>query len=205
MIVVGITGSIGMGKTTVARFFADEGVPVWSADEAVHRLYSAGEAGAEAIARLVPEAVGSHSVDRARLRQAMVEDPCLFERVEAVIHPLVAADRDAFLERARAAGEPVAVCEIPLLFETGADRWLDRVIVVTAPPRVQRQRVLSRAGIDAAGFEALLARQLSDEEKRARADFIIDTAGSKEATRAQVRALLARLRAEARARRDDDA
>ncbi len=197
MITVGLTGSIGMGKSTALAMFGELGVPVWSADEAVHRLYSGGDAGAEAIRALAPEAVGPAGVDRQRLRAAILADPDLLGRVEAVIHPLVAADRDAFLERARADGAALAVCDIPLLFETGAESWLDRVVVVSAPAEVQRRRVLARAGMSDAALDAILARQLPDAEKRARADHVIDTAGPKPATREQVRRLVAALEAEA--------
>ena len=198
MIVVGLTGSIGMGKTTVARMFAEEGVPVWSADEAVHRLYAPGAPGAAVVARLVPEAVGSRGVDRARLRAAALADPTFLERIEAAIHPLVAEDRARFLAEARKSGAPVAVCEVPLLFETGAEKKCDRVVVVSAPPEVQRARVLGREGMSPELLDRLLARQLPDAEKRRRADFVIDTGCSKEATRAQVRKVLDRLRAQAR-------
>lgn len=193
MITVGITGSIGMGKSTVLAMFAELGVPVWSADEAVHRLYGPDGAGAQAIRALAPAAVGPQGVDRARLRQAVLADPGLLGRIEAAIHPLVDTDRKVFLDRARAAGAPVAACDIPLLFETGAEAWLDKVIVVSAPAAAQRARVLARPGMTGAALDAILARQVPDAEKRARADYVIDTGGSKEATRAQVRRILADL------------
>ncbi|HUF86062.1 MAG TPA: dephospho-CoA kinase [Thermohalobaculum sp.] len=193
MITAGLTGSIGMGKSTALAMFAELGVPVWSADEAVHRLYGPGGTGAEAIRALLPEAVGAGGVDRARLRAAILADPALLERVEAAIHPLVEADRRAFLARARASGAALAVCDIPLLFETGAEARLDRVIVVSAPAAEQRARVLARPGMTGAALDAILARQLPDAEKRARADLVIDTGGPKAATRAQVRRILAEL------------
>lgn len=193
MIVVGLTGSIGMGKSTVLAAFASLGVPVWSADEAVHRLYAAGGAGARAVAHLVPAAVGPDGVDRGRLRAAILSDPALLGKVEAAVHPLVAADRTEFLERARTSGAAVAVCEVPLLIETGPHDWLDRIVVVSAPPEAQRERVLERPGMTPEAFEAMLARQVPDAEKRARADFVIDTGGSREAARAQVAAILAAL------------
>ncbi len=193
MIVVGLTGSIGMGKSTALAAFAALGVPAWSADEAVHRLYAAGGTGAEAVAALAPAAAGPGGVDRVKLRAAILDEPALLSRIEAAVHPLVAADRDAFLARARAAGAPVAVCEIPLLFETGADAWLDKVVVVSAPAESQRARVLARPGMTPAALDAILARQVPDAEKRARADFVIDTGGTKEAAAAQAAAILAAL------------
>ena len=193
MISIGLTGSIGMGKSTVLAMFAELGLPTWSADEAVHRLYAAGGAGAGAIRELAPEAVGPEGVDRGRLREAILADPSLLPRVEAAIHPLVEADRNTFLERARAEGAPVAVCDIPLLFETGAEARLDKVVVVSASAAEQRARVLARPGMTDAALDAILARQVPDEEKRARADYVIDTGGPKSATRDQVRRILAEI------------
>lgn len=194
MIVLGLTGSIGMGKSTTLAAFAAEGVPVWDADAAVHRLYGPDGAGTRAIRALVPEAVGPGGVDRTRLRAAILADPALLQRIEAAIHPLVAADRDAFLDRARASGAPLAVCDIPLLFETGAETWLDKVAVVSASPEQQRARVMDRPGMTEAAFDAILAKQVPDAEKRVRADYIIDTGQSKEHAQAQVRVLLAKLK-----------
>jgi len=193
VIVLGLTGSIGMGKSTALAAFAAEGVPVWDADAAVHRLYGPDGAGARAIRALAPDAVGPDGVDRARLRAAILADPGLLQRIEAGIHPLVAADRDAFLARARASGARLAVCDIPLLFETGAEAWLDKVVVVSAPPDQQRARVLDRPGMTETAFAAILAKQVPDTEKRARADYVIDTGQSRDHSRAQVRALLAEL------------
>jgi dephospho-CoA kinase len=195
MISLGLTGSIGMGKSTVLAMFAELGVPTWSADEAVHRLYASGGAGAEAIRALAPAAVGAAGVDRLKLREAILADPSLLPRVEASIHPLVEQDRSAFLARARADGAPVAVCDIPLLFETGGEARLDKVAVVTAPAPVQRERVLARPGMTEAALDAILARQISDAEKRARADYLIDTGVPMEATRERVREILAELTA----------
>ncbi len=193
MISVGLTGSIGMGKSTALAMFAELGVPVWSADEAVHRLYAPGGAGVDAIRALAPAAVGGDGVDRPKLRQAILADPSLLPRVEAAVHPLVEQDRNAFLERARAGGAAVAVCDIPLLFETGGEARLDKVVVVTAPAADQRARVLARPGMTEAALEAILARQVPDAEKRERADYLIDTGGPKSATRERVRAILADL------------
>jgi len=193
VIVVVLTGSIGMGKSTTLAAFADLGVPVWDADAAVHRLYRPGGAGVAPVQALVPDATGPAGIDRARLRAAILADPALLERIEAAIHPLVAADRDAFLAAARAGGARLAVCDIPLLYETGADAWLDQVVVASAPAEIQRARVLARPGMTADAYEAILARQMPDAEKRARADHIIDTGGSKDHARAQVAAILAKL------------
>ena len=193
MIVVGLTGSIGMGKSATLAAFADLNVPVWDADAAVHRLYGPGGAGAEPIRALAPQAVGPEGVDRAKLRAAILADPALLERIETAIHPLVAADRDAFLAEARAAGAALAVCDIPLLFETGADAWLDKVVVVSAPGDIQRARVLGRPGMTTDALDAILARQVPDAEKRARADYVVDTNGPKDHARAQVAAILAGL------------
>ena len=193
MLVLGLTGSIGMGKSTTAAMFAAEGVPVWDADAAVHRLYGPGQPGSEALANLVPQAVDASGTDRARLRTAILADPGLLAQVEAAIHPLVAADRAAFLARARADGHPLVLCDIPLLFETGAEKWLDRVAVVTAPADVQRARVLSRPGMSEEAFAAILAKQVPDAEKRARADFLIDTGQGLESVRSQVARIVAEL------------
>lgn len=193
MIVLGLTGSIGMGKSTALGHFAGLGCPVWDADAAVHRLYGPDGAGAREIAKLVPDAVGPGGVDREKLRSAILADTALLARIEAVIHPLVAEDRDAFLAGARAEGAPLAVCDIPLLFETGADEWLDRVAVVSAPAQIQRARVLARPGMTEAAFDAILAKQVPDAEKRARADYVIDTGQSKGHARAQIEAIMAEL------------
>lgn len=193
MIKLGLTGSIGMGKSTTARMFADQGVPVWDADAAVHELYGPDAAGTREIAALVPEAAGPEGVDRAILRDAIQSRPGLLQQIEAVIHPLVGAHRSRFLEDH--AGAPVVLCDIPLLFETGADRWLDRIVVVSAPPEVQRERVLARPGMTAEVFKTILAKQLPDAEKRARADFIIDSSRGLEPARAQVRQILEEIHA----------
>jgi dephospho-CoA kinase len=190
--VIGLTGSIGMGKSTTAAMFAAEGVPVWDADAAVHRLYAPGGAGSAAVARLCPEAVGPDGVERARLKEWLAETSGGLAQLEAAVHPLVAADRAAFLAQAAARGAPVAVLDVPLLFETGADALCDATVVVSVPPEVQRARVLARPGMTEAALEALSARQMPDAEKRARADHVIDTR-TKAGARAAVRALLARL------------
>jgi dephospho-CoA kinase len=186
---LGLTGSVGMGKSTTARLFADAGVPVWDADEAVHRLYAAGGAGVAAVASLVPEAITAGAVDRDALRAAVGRDASLLPRLEATIHPLVADDRRAFL--AAAADAPLVVLDIPLLFETGAQSSLDAVVVVTAPEAVQRERVLARPGMTEAMLRRILERQVPDAEKRARADFVIETHRGLEAARAAVGEVMA--------------
>jgi dephospho-CoA kinase len=190
---LGLTGSIGMGKSTTTGFFAAAGVPVWEADAAVHRIYADGP-GAAALAGLAPEAVADGAVDRDRLRAAVVADPGLLDRVEAAIHPLVAADRAGFV--AANAEADLLVLDIPLLFETGAERQLDGVLVVSAAPEVQRARVLARPGMTEDALTRILARQLPDAEKRARADFVIETDRGLVAARADVLSLLARIRSE---------
>lgn len=188
---LGLTGSIGMGKSTTARIFAEADVPVWDADAAVHRLYAPGGAGVEAITALAPDAVGDAGVDRGALRAAIAADQGLLTRIEACIHPMVARDRADFIERFRERN--LLLFDIPLLFETGAESWLDGVLVVSAPAEVQRARVLHRPGTTEAAFDQILARQTPDAEKRARADFIIETDKGIEPARRQVRALIHRI------------
>jgi dephospho-CoA kinase len=189
---LGLTGSVGMGKSATAALFEEAGVPVWDADAAVHRLY-ASEAGAAALAGIAPDAVAEGRIDRARLRAAVAADPSLLDRIEALVHPLVATDRAAFA--AANAGAPLVVFDIPLLYETGAERELDGVLVVSAPAAVQRERVLARPGMTPDAFERILARQLPDAEKRARADFVIATDRGLDAARADVLSLIERITA----------
>ena len=198
MMTIGLTGSIGMGKSTTAKLFAEAGAFVWDADEAVRRLYAPGGAGVEAIARIAPSAIIDGAVDRASLRAAILENPALLKRVETAIHPLVAADRDESRRRAEAAGARIAVFDIPLLFETGGEAAFDITVVVSAPPEEQRARVLERPGMKEAAFAALLAKQMPDEEKRRRADVVIDTGQGVEAARAAVTALVRRIESEER-------
>ncbi|WP_114966988.1 dephospho-CoA kinase [Alkalilacustris brevis] len=193
--ILGLTGSIGMGKTTTAQMFREAGLPVWDADATVHRLYSAGAEGTRAIAKLCPQAVGPEGVDRAVLKAAIAAEPELLRKVEAAIHPLVAADRAAFIARAASEGHDIIVLDVPLLFETGLDAQADAAVVVSAPPEVQRERVLARPGMTAQAFEQLLARQMPDAEKRARATHVIETRDM-ESTRAAVRAVIARIRSQ---------
>lgn len=187
---LGLTGSIGMGKSTTARLFAEEGCAVWDADAAVHRLYAKGGAGVAPIAAVFPEAVEGGAVDRGRLREIIAADARTLERIEAIIHPLVARDRAEFVT---AQDADVTVLDIPLLYETGGENALDAVAVVSVAPEVQRERVLARGTMTAADFETILARQVPDVEKRARADYVIET-DTMEHARAQVRAVLAQIR-----------
>jgi dephospho-CoA kinase len=188
MFILGLTGSLGMGKSTTARFFAEAGVPVHDADAVVHRLYE-GEAAA-AIEAAFPGATTGGKVDRNKLAARVLGDAAALKRLEAIVHPLVQQAEERLLAEAEARGERIAVLDIPLLFETGGDRRVDAVVVVSAPPKVQRARVLERPGMTVEKLEAILAKQMPDAEKRARADFVVDTAQGYEAARAQVRAIL---------------
>ena len=189
MIVLGLTGSIGMGKSTVAGMFADEGVPVFDADRAVHRLQGPEGALVDAIEAHFPGTTGPGGVDRGALAERVLGEPEALRKLEALVHPAVAREREAFL--AANAEAPLVVLDIPLLFEAGGSEKVDRIAVVSAPPEVQRERVLARPGMTAEKFERILARQLPDEEKRARADFVIPTGGALEETRRAVRRILA--------------
>ncbi|MEC5292528.1 dephospho-CoA kinase [Aurantimonas sp. C2-6-R+9] len=191
MIVLGLTGSIGMGKSTAAAMFADEGVPVHDADAAVHRLY-AGRA-APLIEAEFPGTVIDGIVDRQLLGAEVLNDPDALKRLEAIVHPLVRAEEQAFLADAQKSGAPLALLDIPLLYETGAEARCDKIVVVSAPAAIQRERVLARPGMSEEKFAAILAKQVPDAEKRARADFVIDTGGGFDATRAAVKALVAEL------------
>ena len=188
-IVVGLTGSIGMGKSTVAAMFADEGVPVFDADAVVHRLQGPGGRLVAPIEAAFPGTTGVNGVDRALLGRAVLGDDAAMKRLEGIVHPAVGADRVAFL--ADHANAPLVIFDIPLLFETGGDRAVDKVVVVSAAADVQRARVLARPGMDDAKFAAILARQLPDAEKRARADHVIATDVLLVETRAAVRRLVA--------------
>lgn len=188
-ITLGLTGSIGMGKSTVAAMFAEDGVPVFDADAEVHRLQGPGGAALAAIEAAFPGTTGDLGVDRALLREAVTADPGAFARLEAILHPAVAEMREAFLQANRDA--PLVVLDVPLLFEAGGWEHVDRIAVVSAPAEVQRERVLARPGMTPARFEAILARQLPDSEKRARADFVIPTGVPIGETRAVVRDVIA--------------
>jgi len=188
MFILGLTGSLGMGKSTTARFFAEEGVPVHDADAVVHRLY-AGEAAA-AIEAAFPGATAGGKVDREELAARVLGDSTALKRLETIIHPLVQEAERRLLAEADARGEEVAVLDIPLLFETGGEERVDAVVVVSAPPEVQRSRALERPGMTVDKLDAILAKQMPDAEKRRRADFVVDTSHGLEAARAQVRAIL---------------
>ncbi len=194
MKVLGLTGSIGMGKSTTAGLFAEAGCPVWDADAAVHRLYGPGGAAVAPVAAAFPGVEADGAIDRPRLAAALAADPEGFARLERIVHPLVAADRAAALAGAAAMGASVAVADIPLLFETGAEGQVDAVVVVTAPAEVQAERVLARPGMTPERFAALLARQTPDAEKRRRADFVIDTGQGLAAARAAVADILQTVR-----------
>lgn len=187
---LGLTGSIGMGKSTTAKMFAAAGAPVWDADAAVARLYGPRGGAVPALAEIAPHAMteedGAMAVDRARLREAVTADPSLIPLLERAVHPLVAEDRAVFLREAEAAGATVAVCDIPLLFEKGSETEFDGVAVVTAPPDVQKERVMARPGMTARTFDTIVSRQMPDAEKRAKARWIIDTGAGMEAAEAAV-------------------
>jgi dephospho-CoA kinase len=189
---LGLTGSIGMGKTTTAEMFRGEGVPVWDADAAVHRLYDAGGAAVAAISALCPGAVHDGRVDRATLTEWLAGTTDGLARLEHAVHPLVRADRERFMEAGAARGDRLVVLDIPLLFETGAEAELDAVLVVTAAAAVQRARVMARPGMTPELFAALTARQMPDAYKRARATYVIETV-TPDQTRTEVRALTRRL------------
>lgn len=190
MILLGLTGSIGMGKTVAGRLFAEQGAPVHSADDAVHALYAAGGKATSVVEAAFPGVAGPGGVDRDKLAARVTGDPEALARLEALVHPMVAAERDRFIERARAQGASAAVVDVPLLFETGGERLVDAVVVVSTTPEIQRERVLARPGMTPARLEAILARQLPDAEKRARADFVIDSGHGIDAARDQVRTIL---------------
>jgi len=188
MFILGLTGSLGMGKSTTARFFAEEGVPVHDADAVVHRLYE-GDAVA-AIEAAFPGSTAGGKVDRNRLAARVLGDATALKRLEAIVHPLVHAAERRLLAAAETRGEKIALLDIPLLFETGGDQRVDAVVVVSAPPEVQHARVLERPGMTMDKLEAILAKQMPDAEKRRRADFVVDTSRGFDAARAEVRAIL---------------
>ncbi len=190
MIIVGLTGSIGMGKSTVANMFAEEGAPAFNADDTVHALYARGGAAVAPVEAAFPGVMKDGAIDRAELSSRVLGNEAAIRRLEAIVHPLVRQAQAEFLQSARDSGASVVVLDIPLLFESDGAKYVDKIVVVSATADVQRARVLTRPGMTAEKFEAILARQTPDAEKRARADFIIDTAGDFADTRAQVRAVL---------------
>lgn len=203
MLTVGLTGSIGMGKSTVAKMFAEEGVPLFDADAAVHALYAKGGAAVEPVRAAFPEAVVDGAVDRAVLSRLVLGKPEEIKTLERIVHPLVGQARQRFLEAAKASGALLAILEIQMLLEGSGWKDVDVVVVVSAPADMQRQRVLSRPGMTEEKFAAILSNQMPDSEKRKRADYIIDTGVSLQQTRAQVRDLLAILRERAKAKGAD--
>ncbi|WP_343313069.1 dephospho-CoA kinase [Brucella sp. BE17] len=192
MIVIGLTGSIGMGKTTAAAMFAAVGVPVHSADEAVHRLYK-GRA-APLIEAAFPGTVDETVVDREKLSAAVLGDQQALKKLEAIVHPLVREEEQAFLREAETSGADMALIDIPLLFETGGEARVDKIVVVSAPAAVQRQRVLARPGMSEQKLDAILARQMPDAEKRTRADFVLDSSTGLDDMRRQITDLIEKLR-----------
>jgi dephospho-CoA kinase len=188
MRVLGLTGSIGMGKSTTAKLFAEAGVPVYDADATVHKVYE-GEA-APAVEAAFPGTTVDGKVDRARLSAAVVHDPAAIKRLEAIVHPMLKAYHQKFLDAAEQSGAPVAVVDVPLLFETGGDKRVDAVVVVTTSPETQRMRILERGTMTPEALDALLARQMPDEEKRKRADFVVDTSHGLDPVRGRIRDIL---------------
>jgi dephospho-CoA kinase len=189
MIILGLTGSIGMGKSTTATLFAEAGVPVYDADATVHKLYE-GEA-APAIEAAFPGTTVDGKVDRNRLSAQVVHDSAAIKRLEQIVHPMLGASRQKFLDDAEQSGAPVAVVDVPLLFETGGEKRVDAVVVVTTTPEIQRQRILARDSMTPEKLDAILARQLPDAEKRKRADFVVDTSHGLDPVRARIRDILA--------------
>ena len=194
MIMVGLTGSIGMGKSTTAAMFREAGIPVYDADAAVHDLYDEGGAAVEPVGAAFPGVVKDGKVDREALRQAVLGKPEALKRLNAIVHPLVGRDRSGFFEQATAAGADMVVLDIPLLFETGGHANMDAVVVVSAPADMQRERVLARPGMSPERLDAILAQQMADTEKRARAHFVVDTSKGLEPARAQVAEIIAAMR-----------
>ncbi len=189
MRVLGLTGSMGMGKSTTAKLFAEAGVPVYDADATVHKVYE-GEA-APAIEAAFPGTTVDGKVDRARLSAKVVGDPAAIRRLEAIVHPMLRSYHQRFLDAAERSGAPVAVVDVPLLFETGGDKRVDAVVVVSTSPEIQRQRILGRGTMTEEALDALLARQMPDAEKRSRADFVVDTSHGLDPVRARIRDILA--------------
>jgi len=188
MIILGLTGSIGMGKSTTAKLFAEAGVPVYDADATVHMLYE-GEA-APSIEAAFPGTTTGGKVDRARLSARVVHDPAAMRQLEQIVHPMLGASRQKFLHDAEQSGAPVVVVDVPLLFETGGEKRVDAVVVVTTTPEIQRQRILARDNMTGEKLDAILARQLPDAEKRKRADFVVDTSHGLDPVRARIRDIL---------------
>jgi dephospho-CoA kinase len=188
MIILGLTGSIGMGKSTTARLFEEAGVPVYDADAAVHKIYE--REAAPAIEAAFPGTTVNGRVDRNKLSAKVVHDPAAMKRLEQIVHPMLGTSRQKFLRDAEQSGAPVAVVDVPLLFETGGEKRVDAVVVVTTTPEIQHQRILERDNMTGKKLEAILARQLPDAEKRKRADFVVDTSHGLDPVRARIRDIL---------------
>ena len=188
MLILGLTGSIGMGKSTTAKLFTEAGVPVYDADATVHRIYE-GEA-APAIEAAFPGTTVNGKVDRARLSERVMHDPAAIRRLEQIVHPMLRSHHQKFLEEAEKSGAPVAVIDVPLLYETGGETRVDAVVVVTTSPEVQRERILARENMTGEKLDAILARQLPDAEKRKRADFVVDTSHGLDPVRSRIRDIL---------------
>jgi dephospho-CoA kinase len=194
VLLIGLTGSIGMGKSTTAAMFREAGVPVYDADAAVHELYDVGGAAVAPVGEAFPGVVKDGRVDREELRQRVLGQPDELKRLNAIVHPLVGKHRIGFFDQAKADGADMVVLDIPLLFETGGQANMDAVVVVTAPAEMQRQRVLARPGMTPERFEAILAQQTPDAEKRARGHFVVDTSRGLEPARQQVAEIIAVMR-----------
>jgi dephospho-CoA kinase len=188
MLLLGLTGSIGMGKSTTAKLFAEAGVPVYDADAAVHMLYEG--VAVPAIEAAFPGTTADGKVDRNKLSARVVHDPAAIRQLEQIVHPMLGASRQKFLDDAERSGAPVAVVDVPLLFETGGEKRVDAVVVVTTTPEIQRQRILARDNMTGEKLDAILARQLPDAEKRRRADFVVDTSHGLDPVRTRIRDIL---------------
>ncbi len=189
MLILGLTGSIGMGKSTTAKLFAEAGVPVYDADAAVHKLYE-GEA-APAIEAAFPGTTSDGKVDRKKLSARVVHDPAAIKQLEQIVHPMLGASRKKFFDDAERSGAPVVVVDVPLLFETGGEKRVDAVVVVTTSPENQRERIMARETMTQEALDSILARQTPDAEKRKRADFVVDTSHGLDPVRAQIKDILA--------------
>ena len=189
MLVLGLTGSIGMGKSTTGKLFVEAGVPLYDADAEVHKLYEG--AAVPAIEAAFPGTTSNGKVDRQKLSELVVHDPAAMKRLEQIVHPMLGAGRQKFFEDAERAGAPVVVVDVPLLYETGGEKRVDAVVVVTTSPEAQRERILARGTMTNEALDAILARQLPDAEKRKRADFVVDTSHGLDSVRTAIRDILA--------------
>lgn len=194
MKIIGLTGSIGMGKSTTAAMFREAGIPVYDADAAVHRAYDAGGIAVEPVGAAFPGVVKDGRVDREALRQAVLGKPEELRKLNGIVHPLIGRERAQVFEQATAAGADMIIMDVPLIYETGGEKGMDAVIVVSAPAEMQRERVLAREGMTPERLDAILAQQVPDAEKRRRADYVVDTGRGLEAAREQVTAIIADLR-----------